>query len=190
MGDPKAYSLESIRLLLNGDFDSANLHIQGNVTEKGNHFLNLVYGNIAGTLYGNRLSVSTLNTTATKESGGVFTDQSPIDIKIDLLNPVQFSTTRAEFEKNQQTSKLVNLWQSNLLPPTFISLIAVPFRENGTLGGAEITSTLEYTCSEGKGCGAALCSAGKLITECLKDRFGIEAAKDWCKRAGYNNCSF
>ncbi|KKT77016.1 MAG: hypothetical protein UW74_C0051G0005 [Candidatus Giovannonibacteria bacterium GW2011_GWC2_44_8] len=109
---------------------------------------------------------------------------------LDLFNPIQLSTTRGEYEKNQQTSKLINPWQSNLLPPTHISLLVAPFNEYGIYGGAQITLDLEYSCGTGSTCKAAICPAGQLTTVCLRDAFGAYAAKDWCKRAGYTSCSF
>lgn len=185
-----SYKAQSIRLILNGEFQDARLHIVGNVTEKGDHFFNIVYGNVGGTLNAYRQSPTTLNTTLTQQSGGVFTNDNPIDVTLDLLNPIQLAATRTEYEKNQQTSKMVNLWQSNLLPPTYISLLVVPFNEDGVYGGAQITSTFEYSCSAGHECQAAICPSGELATVCMRDKFGAYVAQDWCRRAGYKSCSF
>ena len=189
LSNTDAYESQSIRLILNGSFNTARLHIGGVVTDKGNHFLNIVYGNVVGTINGYRSSAKKLNVSLTKENGGVFTSQSPINLKLDLLNPVRLSTTRTEYEQNQQTNKLVNLWQSNLLPPTYINLLVAPFNENGIVGGAQVTLTLEYTCATGYSCQVAVCPTGK-ITACMRDKFGADAARDWCRRAGYDNCSF
>ncbi|KKT61230.1 MAG: hypothetical protein UW55_C0035G0004 [Candidatus Giovannonibacteria bacterium GW2011_GWA2_44_26] len=190
LSNPDAYKSQSIRLILNGDFEKASLRIKGEVTEKGDHFLSLVYGDVGGTINAYRESQTKLNKTLTQQSGGVFTDANPIDVMLDLFNPIQLSTTRGEYEKNQQTSKLINPWQSNLLPPTHISLLVAPFNEYGIYGGAQITLDLEYSCGTGSTCKAAICPAGQLTTVCLRDAFGAYAAKDWCKRAGYTSCSF
>ena len=190
LSNQDAYNTQSIRLILNGEFAKASLRIKGDVTEKGDHFLSLVYGNIGGTINAYRESGKKLNKTLTQQNGGVFNNEHPIDVSLDLLNPIPLSTTRAEYEKNQQTSKLVNPWQSNLLPPTHISLLVAPYNEDGAYGGASISLDLEYSCSIGSSCLAAICPAGQLTTVCLRDKFGTNAAKDWCRRAGYSNCSF
>lgn len=190
MSSQDAYDRQSIRLILNGNFQTAQLHIVGTTTENGSHFLSLAYGNAGGILNAYRKSATTLNTTLTQQGGGIFTNQSPIDVTLDLLNPIQFASTATDYEKNQQTFKMINLWQSNLLPPTYISLLVAPFNEDGVYGGAQIISTFEYSCSEGYICQVATCPAGEFATVCMRDKFGADVARDWCRRSGHKNCSF
>ena len=43
LSNPEAYKSQSVRLILNGNFSLAKLHINGLVTEDGSHFLSIVY---------------------------------------------------------------------------------------------------------------------------------------------------
>ena len=185
--DPEIYKKESIKLIMSGGFKQLNLHIQGQVTEKGIHFLDFVFGSNVGALYGVRYSTSQLNTTATQQNGGVFTDQ--IDVKLDLLNPVQLSTTQGEFQKNKQATKLINLLPLNPMAPTYFSYLAAPFNSKGKFGGGSITSTLEYSCMHDDDCQAAICKVDEAVAYCMKDIYGVDKAIAWCKSVGYI-CSF
>lgn len=188
--DKAVYQKEAIRLILNGDFEIAQLHITGVVNESGPHFLDLIFGKTAGTLYGVRYSSNTLNTTLTQQNGGVFTTSKPINITIDLLQPVQLSTTRTEYENTSAGSKVVKLWETSGLSPTFVSLLVAPFNQFGHFGGAKVQSTLEYKCKVDDDCKAALCSADEHVASCIKDKFGTPAANQWCQRYGTQPCHF
>jgi len=186
----KSFRSESSHLILNGNFSQAVLHITGTVTAAGPHFLDIVYGRVAGTLFGVRISARNINSTLTQQNGGLFTSQSPIDLTIDLLNPVQLATTRGEFEKNGQGSKVVNLWTSNPLPPTYIPVLVAPYDANGNFGGARLSLSFEYSCEQDENCKGAICPVAKHIASCMKEEFGISAVNDWCRRAGYEVCSY
>ena len=187
--DLAVYKKESIKLIMSGDFKQANLRIQGKVTEKGIHFLDFVFGSNVGALYGVRFSANKFNITATEQNGGIFTNASPIDVTLDLLNPVQLSTTQAEFQKNKQAMKNVNLLPSNPMPPTYFSYLVAPFNAKGKFRGAEVSSTLEYSCGHDGDCLAALCKADEPVAYCIRDIYGPEKAVEWCKSVGYA-CTF
>jgi hypothetical protein len=187
--DLAVYRKESIKLIMSGDFKQANLHIRGKVTDKGIHFLDVVFGSNVGALYGVRYSANKFNITATEQNGGIFTNASAIDVTLDLLNPVQLSTTKAEFQKNNQAIKNVNLLPSNPLPPTYFSYLVAPFNAKGKFGGAEVSSTIEYSCVHDDDCLATRCSAKEPVAYCIRDIYGSEKALEWCKSVGYK-CSF
>jgi len=187
--DPAVYKKESIKLIMSGDFKQANLHIQGKVTENGIHFLDFVFGSNVGALYGVRYSANKFNITATEQNGGIFTSASAINVTLDLLNPVQLSTTKAEFQKNKQAMKNVNLLPSNPMPPTYFSYLVAPFNAKGMFRGAEVSSTLEYSCVHGDDCLATLCKADEPVAYCIRDIYGSKKAMEWCISVGYT-CTF
>jgi hypothetical protein len=181
MSNSHSYQLYSTHLLLNGSFSIAQLYIHGDVIGLGKRFLYLNYGNVGGVINGVRFSVNTLNETQTMQDGGVFTSANPIDVRLDLLSTVQLATTKNEYANNQQTSKLVNLWQSNAPPPTYINLAVAPFNEYGVFGGASLQTEFDYQCTPNAKCEAIICSASKHVYDCMKDEFGKDAALKWCR---------
>ncbi len=184
------YKNEAIRLVLNGKFSIAQIHATGKVNEGGNHFIYFSYGTSGGVLNAARTSADSLNADLTTYLGGIFTKDKPIDLTIDLLGTTIIAPTKSEFLLNKQPTKGVDFWDSNSLPPTVIPFVIAPFNQSGTVGGATLDEVdFQYACSPGSACGVKTCPSGTFATACLKEYFGIQAAKDWCARAGLSECN-
>lgn len=187
------YDKESIRLALNGEFEEAYFEVNGKVFGTGRHFLSFNFDSINGILNATRKSKNELDLEQTKLLGGVFVDGAPIQVKIPLLKEITLSSTREEFDKIGN-KKSITLWtemqkKPSLNTPTIITFLIAPFNEYGQYGGAEIDKIeFKFTCKKGVSCGAGVCVNNQKYTECLKNLFGIEAAKSWCNRSKEPGC--
>lgn len=183
------YQRESFRIVLNGNFQKAQLHIAGKVINGGRHFLSIKYGSVGGLLNAVRATADTLDFNLTKARGGIFTKDVPIDVLVNLMGETALATTRAEFSLNQQLLKFVNFWNENYLPPTDIRMYVGAFNERGEWGEIVIEKLdFEYSCEQEGGCSVKSCPIGKKVTECLTNNFGITAAKSWCERTKATGC--
>lgn len=186
LSNKASYISQSRKVLLSGDFDVAELHIVGNVIEPGQHYLFLVYGSISGILNGFRSGSDALDVNQTMKNRGVFTNEHPIDLAIDLMGSTSLATTRADFKSSGVAARSHSLWKENQHPPAVVNVLVVPLNAYGSYGGAAIKVDFVYQCSIGKSCDAEICPADKVATQCLKEKVGVEAAKDWCERAGFD----
>lgn len=187
------YTKESIRLALNGEFEEAYFEINGNVFGTGKHFLSFNFDSVSGILNAVKKSKNEINLEQTKLLGGVFVSGVPIQVEIPLLKEITLSSTKEEFDAIGGV-KNITLWSEmqkkpSLNTPTIISFLVAPFNEYGQYGGAEIDKIeFKYKCKNGIACGVGVCESGKKYTECLKNLFGIEAAKSWCNRSKEPGC--
>ena len=183
--NPTKYNLEALKILIDGEFNSIIIHIQGQVKKEGIHFLSVNFGTESGILNAVRNSANTLDIEATRKKGGVFNTKNPIDIKINLLGETSMATTREEFQRTLQSTKVVQLWEKMALaPPTVTRLLIAPFNEKGIYGGATINSIeAEYSCKENSKCKITLCPTQSLTTECLSSELDEQAMENWCIRS-------
>ena len=132
--DQETYNKESLRLMLNGEFDIAQLHIKGTVKESGDHFLILNYGVVSGILNATRLSPNSIDLDLTRSRGGIFTNSETIDVVVNLMGQTILAATRSGFLLKRQGTISVNLWDANLMPPTITRVLVAPFNEKGNFG--------------------------------------------------------
>jgi hypothetical protein len=180
------YDEEALKLVVNGQFESLIVHASGEVVNKGIHFLSVNFGTESGILYGVRSSANNLDIEATRLKGGIFTEDTGFDVRIDLLDETPMATNKDEYQKSQQMTKLVRLWDYMLLdPPTVTRLLLAPFNKHGVYGGIQINSIkIEYICKNGgDACKVALCSSEDKTTKCLLDNAGEWAMDNWCMRS-------
>lgn len=184
----ETYLKSSIKLALKGEFDTAKLVVEGKITDNDIKFVSVNIGTESGVLNAVRENANSLNIGASDEKGGVF--KSSINFTLDLLGETSFATTKEEFQLTRQKTKIVKLW--NFIypdPPTVTRVLVAPFNKAGQYGNAEITSIeFKYLCANGSDCDATICEEDSLFTLCLKDSFGIEAAKKWCEETKFAGC--
>jgi len=187
------YNKESIRLALNGEFDDAYFEVTGSVFGSGRHFLSFNFDSISGVLNAMRKSKNEIDLDQTKILGGVFVGGVPIQVKVSLLDNIVLSSTKEEFD-SLGGKKTISLWSEMLKKPalntpTIVPFLFAPFNEYGQYGGAKIEKIeFKFVCKQGSPCGAGVCENDKKYTECLKNLFGIEAAKSWCDRSREKGC--
>lgn len=183
------YNQYAIRLILNGKFKVAQLHVTGTVNESGNHFVYFSYGTTGGVLYAARASVNSLDINLTNNLGGVFTNQEPMDFTVNLLASTTIAASQNEFLLNRLPTESVNFWDSNILPPTVNSFVVAPFNQKGIVGGVTINSIdFQYACADSSSCYVNTCPSGTLATVCLKNDVNIDAARNWCNQAQLPEC--
>lgn len=187
------YNKESIRLALNGEFEDAYFEVNGKVFGTGRHFISFNFDSISGILNAVKKAKNEIDIEQTKLLGGIFVSGAPIQIKVPLLQEITLSSTKEEFDKIGG-EKSLTLWSEMqnkpyLNTPTVVTFLFAPFNEYGQYGGAEIDKIeFKFICKNGSPCGAGVCGSNKKYTECLKDLFGIDAAKNWCGRTKEAGC--
>ena len=187
---PETYKKLSRALALMGNFEVAKLHINGNLDNNKEHFLSVNIGTESGVYNAVRRSSDGLDISLTKENGGVFNKENPIDIEIDLFGKQTLSTTKTEFLATRKTTKLVKFWdfiQPQPPAPSVNRILVAPFDKDGFYTGTIKSMRFEYQCATGSKCAAVLCGNDTLATKCLLDNFGEEAKENWVEWHSKNN---
>jgi len=187
---PETYKKLSRALALMGNFEVAKLHIKGNLDNDKEHFLSINIGTESGVYNAVRRSSDGLDISLTKEGGGIFNKESPIDIELDLFGKQTLSTTKTEFLATRKTTKLVKFWdfiQPQPPAPSVNRILVAPFDKNGFYTGTIQSVRFEYQCAVRSECAATLCRNDILATKCLLDNFGKEAKESWVKWYSKNN---
>ncbi len=180
----ESYKKLSRILALTGDFEVAKLHIKGSFQDNKDYFLSINIGEESGIYNAVRKSSDGLDITLTKENGGVFNKDNPINLEIDLLGKSTLSTTKEEFLSSRNTTKLVRFWdfiQPQPPAPSVNRILVTPFNKDGFYTGTIESLSFEYQCKIGSKCSAVRCDNDKFATECLLQNFGTEAKESWEK---------
>jgi len=181
---PESYKKLSRALALMGNFEVAKLQIKGVLENDTEHFLSINIGTESGVYNAVRKSPDGLDILLTKENGGVFDKENPIDVEIDLLGQQTLSTTKAEFLATRKTTKLVKFWdfiRPQPPAPSVNRILVASFDKNGFYAGTIGLVRFEYRCEADSRCSVALCGNDILTTKCLLDKFGKEAKDIWVK---------
>lgn len=175
------YEKESVDLALWGEFDTAELDVEGEITDDQLHFLTVNVGTVSGALGVDRIAQGRL---AYKDGSGAFSKKNPLDITIDLRAPAKLSTSDQERQQGLGTSKLVTLWDYIVPPPsakdgTKVKVLLAPYSQAGVYGEGAIITKLAfvYRCKDDNKdlCRAEICpkdSANKPGSACVKNKFG------------------
>jgi len=184
------YKKESIKLVLDGEFEYAEFKIDGEVLADGRNFISMNFENVGGVINSVRKEEGLLDSVETKKMGGVFVKGVPIDLTLSLVDKITLSATKKEFEETKIQKKEVILWEKLLqVPPTVMQFIFTPFNENGRYGGSQINSIkFNYLCKKDNICKVSVCPYYKKYTQCLVEKFGYAKAKDWCDRSKLDGC--
>lgn len=171
-------------IVMRGEFESASMHIKGTILGEGDRFLIFNFNGEGGLIKAVRSAVNKINLTETKRRGGVFSNDNPIDVSLDLMTD-SLGTIGSEYAKTQLGSRIFN-FIDDIQQPTVTQLLVIPFKVNGEYGGASIDELkIQYTCKAEGGCEIHTCSSQKLYTECLNEYFGPEVMREWMNRYGY-----
>lgn len=180
------YEKNSKQLALIGKFKSAKLIIKGKIDNEKEHFLSINVGNESGVYNGVRSTQDQLNTDLTRENFGIFTKDTGLELVIDLMAPQTLATSKEEFVKERQTTKLVRFWDE-IRPqppvPSVSHIMVALFNVAGVYDGVIDTLQFEYVCDEEGACDANICESGKyeLDSQCIKDVFGKKAEEEYAK---------
>ncbi|QQG42762.1 MAG: hypothetical protein HYW15_00890 [Candidatus Giovannonibacteria bacterium] len=178
------YNKMSRQLALIGTFEIAKLRIKGNLYDNKEHFLSINIGAESGIYNAARKSSEGLDVSLTKENGGVFNKDNPIDIEVDFFGQQTLSTTKNEFLSTRKTTKLVKFWdfiQPQPPAPSVNKILVAPFNKDGIFTGTIESMRFEYSCKEEGSCKTVACPNDVLATKCLLDNFGANAKTDWEK---------
>ncbi|MBI2068641.1 MAG: hypothetical protein HYT67_00835 [Candidatus Yanofskybacteria bacterium] len=184
--DSSVYDKESIRLALNGKFETAKIVVDGNVIGDGPHMISVNFSTESGVLNGVRNSANSIDLKQTEGRGGVFTKDHAIKFVVNLLGNTSLATSNKEFSVTKQLTKDIKFWDFlKQPPPTVARVLIAPFNESGVYGGATITKIdFQYTCANGSYCGAGVCDYGELESKCIKRNFGDSAEAFYKKSVG------
>src|SRR3989344_1161884 len=178
------YEKMSKGLGLIGDFEIARLIVKGSLPTNDDYFLSINIGSVSGVYNAVRKSSDGLDISITKENQGVFSQDQPINIKIDLFGQQTLATTRKEFLATRETTKLVRLWDA-IKPqtpvPSVNQILIAPFDKKGFYSGTINSLVFEYKCKDEKSCQAVLCANDIFASQCINDNFGSYAKDTWVK---------
>ena len=170
------------RLALIGNFEEAKLVVQASLPDNDYYFLSVNLGDMSGSYNAVRKSVDELDLELTKQSLGVFNQENPVNIAINLLDNTVFATDKQEFISTGNKTKLVRLW-NYIKPespmPSINSVLISLFNKNGQYNGNINSLVIEYSCKTGSDCKAGLCGKDELSSACLKRLFGQDAMDKW-----------
>lgn len=168
------YESESLKLALEGEFETLRLAASGTIEDKKIHFVSIAIGEESGTLNSVRSSSEGININASRDLGGVFEVDDGIRFTVNLLGETILATTGPEFEETNQPTKIVTFWDAiTPQPPTVTRVVVAPFNENGKFEGVRVDSiTVLYSCKENGACKVDLCPVEELESDCIGRAFG------------------
>ncbi|GEM_PF-6696957 len=183
--DPKIYSSSSIDVAFKGDFDTVELHVEGNISNDLKNFLFIGFGTINGTYGVDRINSSQIQ----YDPDSVFTKDKPLNLSIDLMSQIKLSNSSREVAQGSNTSKSRRLWDF-VQPPvdknsaSKVNLVVGVYNENGNFDSQITKLQILYRCKESDpNCEVNVCPKGKYPngSTCLDNLFGKGSGKKYGK---------
>lgn len=184
--DPKNYENSSTNVAFKGEFETAELHIEGSIKNDFINFLFIGFGTTNGTYGVERLSQNQIK----YEPDAVFSKDEAINLSIDLMSEIKLSNSIREIKQGSGSSKSRRLWDfiqppSNINDASKVKLVVGFYDQNGSFEGSEITKLqILYRCKESDpNCKVGLCSRQKFPdgkgSACLDELFGAGSGNNY-----------